>query len=60
MAHSLVALLAGDHPELRYVSPWAQIATTAGIALAGSALASAAAVWQAGRVSPAEALRAGD
>ncbi|HET7038071.1 MAG TPA: ABC transporter permease [Thermomicrobiaceae bacterium] len=59
LSHSLVALLGADHPELRYVIPWSQIAVTATLALAGSALASAAAIWQAGRVSPADALRAG-
>ena len=60
LSHSLVALLGTDHPELHYVIPWGQIALTAALALAGSALASAVAIWQAGRVSPADALRAGD
>jgi putative ABC transport system permease protein len=59
LAHSLVALLASDHPEVVFVVPWRQIALTVGVAWLGSALAIVVAAWQAGRVAPAEALRVG-
>ena len=58
LAHSLLALLAQSSPEVRFVVPWSDIALTAGVAWVGSTLAAATGVWQAGRVSPAEALRA--
>ena len=58
LAHSLLALLAQSSPEVRFVVPWGDIALTAGAAWIGSTLAAATGVWQAGRVSPAEALRA--
>jgi putative ABC transport system permease protein len=57
LARSLAALLAADHPEIIFAVPWGQIALTAGIAWLGSALAITLAAWQAGRVSPADALR---
>jgi putative ABC transport system permease protein len=58
LARSLVTLLAADHPEITFAVPWEQIVLTAGIAWLGSALAITLAAWQAGRVSPADALRA--
>ncbi len=57
MAHTLVRIIALQHPEVRYAVPWSQVTLTAAIAVLGSILSVTAAVWQAGRVSPAEALR---
>ncbi len=59
LAHSLVALLAVRNPEIRYGVPWDQIAITLGLAWLGTVAALIVAAWQAGRVSPADALRAG-
>ena len=57
LARSMVALLAPANPEIRYAVPWAQIAFTAGLAWLGALAALSIAAWQAGRVSPADALR---
>jgi putative ABC transport system permease protein len=58
LARSLVALLAVRNPEIRYAIPWDQIAITLSLAWLGTVAALAVAAWQAGRVSPADALRA--
>ncbi len=57
MAHTLVRIVALQHPEVHYLVPWGQVTITAAIAVIGSILSVTVAVWQAGRVSPAEALR---
>lgn len=57
LARSMVALLAVRNPEIRYGVPWDQIVFTLALAWAGSLLALIVAAWQAGRVSPADALR---
>jgi putative ABC transport system permease protein len=57
LARSLVAVLATSAPELRYAVPWKEIAVTVTMAFAGSAVAISLAAIQAGRVSPADALR---
>jgi putative ABC transport system permease protein len=59
MARTLVRIIALEHPEVHFLVPWQQIALTAAVAVAGSILSVTIAVWQAGRVSPADALRAG-
>jgi len=59
LARSLVALLAVRNPEIRYGVPWDQIAITLALAWVGTLAALGVAAWQAGRVSPADALRAG-
>jgi putative ABC transport system permease protein len=59
MARTLVRIIALEHPEVHFLVPWEQIALTAAVAVAGSILSVTIAVWQAGRVSPADALRAG-
>jgi len=59
MARTLVRIIALEHPEVHFLVPWEQIAVTAAVAVAGSILSVTIAVWQAGRVSPADALRAG-
>ncbi|MFN8538922.1 MAG: FtsX-like permease family protein [Thermomicrobiales bacterium] len=59
LARSLVALLAVRNPEIRYGVPWDQIAITLALAWVGTLAALVVAAWQAGRVSPADALRAG-
>ncbi len=58
LARSLVALLAAGNPEIRYAVPWDQIALTTLMAWLGALGALAIAALQAGRVSPADALRA--
>lgn len=58
VARSFVAILAGAFPEVRYAVPWQQIALAVAVACGGSALTITLATWEAGRVSPAEALRA--
>ena len=58
LARSLATLLAADRPEIVFSVPWEQIALTTGGAWLGSLLAIVLAAWQAGRVAPAEALRA--
>ncbi len=57
MAHTLVRIIALQHPEVRYSVPWSQGTLTAAIAVPGTILSVTVAVWQAGRVSPAEPLR---
>jgi len=42
---------------LAFAIPWDQLAIIAGVALAASLLAALLPAWQAGRVTPAEALR---
>ena len=59
LARSLVSLLAVRNPEIRYGVPWDQIALTLGLAWLGTLAALIVAAWQAGRVSPADALRSG-
>jgi putative ABC transport system permease protein len=59
LARSLVALLSVRNPEIRYGVPWDQIVITLALAWIGTLAALAVAAWQAGRVSPADALRAG-
>jgi putative ABC transport system permease protein len=59
LARSLVALLSVRNPEIRYGVPWDQIAITLALAWIGTLAALVVAAWQAGRVSPADALRAG-
>jgi putative ABC transport system permease protein len=57
LARNVVAFLARDLRELELIVPWWQVGAIA-VAAYGSALVSALLVaWQAGRVSPAEALR---
>lgn len=58
LARSLVALLAVRAPEVRYTIPWDQIAVTLALAWLGTLGALTIAAWQAGRVAPADALRA--
>jgi putative ABC transport system permease protein len=57
LSRSLIALLGASYPELRYTVPGGQVALTAAIAWLGSMGAILVAAWQAGRVSPADALR---
>ncbi|HEX5502909.1 MAG TPA: FtsX-like permease family protein, partial [Thermomicrobiales bacterium] len=57
LARSLVALLGAAHPEVRFAVPAGQLALTAAVAWLGATLAIVVAAWQAGRVSPADALR---
>ena len=57
MARTLVRIIALQHPEVHYMVPWSQVTLTAAMAVIGSILSVTFAVWQAGRVSPAEALR---
>jgi ABC-type lipoprotein release transport system permease subunit len=57
LARSLVAVLASRAPEILYSVPWGQIGVTATLAAAGSAISISLAAWQAGRVSPSDALR---
>ena len=57
LARSLIALLGASHPEVRFAVPGSELALTAATAWLGSTLAIAVAAWQAGRVSPADALR---
>lgn len=57
LARSLVAILAVRAPELRFAPPWGQIGFTLTLALLGTLAALLIAAWQAGRVSPADALR---
>ncbi|HEX5506431.1 MAG TPA: hypothetical protein VFW96_27690, partial [Thermomicrobiales bacterium] len=51
------ALPSAAHPEVRFAVPAAQLALTAAVAWLGATLAIVVAAWQAGRVSPADALR---
>ena len=57
LARSLIAILAVRAPELRFAPPWGQIGFTLALALLGTLAALLVAAWQAGRVSPADALR---
>ncbi len=57
LARSLVTLLAVRAPEIRYAVPWDQILFTLALAWLGTLGALAIAAWQAGRISPADALR---
>ncbi|HEY8600290.1 MAG TPA: FtsX-like permease family protein [Thermomicrobiales bacterium] len=57
LSRSLVTLLAVRAPEIRYAVPWEQIGLTILLAWLGTLGALAIAAWQAGRVSPADALR---
>ncbi len=57
LARSLVAVLAATYPEVHNAVPWHEIAITASTAWAGSTIAISVAAWNAGRVSPADALR---
>ena len=57
LSRSLVTLLAVRAPEIRYAVPWEQIALTILLAWLGTLGALTIAAWQAGRVSPADALR---
>ncbi len=57
LARSLIAILTVRAPELRFAPPWNQIGFTLALALLGTLAALLIAAWQAGRVSPADALR---
>ena len=57
LTRCFVAVLAASYPEVRYIVPWKEIALTASTAWLGSTLSIALAAWDAGRVSPADALR---
>jgi putative ABC transport system permease protein len=57
LTRSFVAVLAASYPEVRYAVPWKEIALTASTAWLGSTLSISLAAWDAGRVSPADALR---
>lgn len=57
LARSLVEMLAMHYPELSFGIPWRTIAGTVAIAWLGASVTIMLAAWQAGRVSPAEALR---
>jgi putative ABC transport system permease protein len=57
LARSLIAILTVRAPELRFAPPWGQIGFTLLLALLGTLAALLIAAWQAGRVSPADALR---
>lgn len=57
LARSLIAILTVRAPELRFAPPWGQIGFTLTLALLGTLAALLVAAWQAGRISPADALR---
>jgi putative ABC transport system permease protein len=57
LAWSVISIIATANPEVRFDVPWNTIARTMALAVGGAALAIAVAAWQAGRISPAEALR---
>ncbi|CAA9283796.1 MAG: Chorismate synthase [uncultured Chloroflexia bacterium] len=57
LAWSVISIIATANPEVRFDVPWNAIARTMALAVTGAALAIAVAAWQAGRISPAEALR---
>lgn len=57
LSRSLIALLAASYPEVRYAVPVNQVVLTSVTAWLGSTVAIVIAAWQAGRVSPADALR---
>ncbi|MGI8552734.1 MAG: ABC transporter permease, partial [Dehalococcoidia bacterium] len=57
LANNVVAFLSINVPELQFVVPWGEIAAIAGLAYGASLFATLVAAWQAGRITPAEALR---
>jgi putative ABC transport system permease protein len=57
LARNVVAFMARDFTELRLIIPWWQVFAIAGAAYAAALISALAVAWQAGRVSPAEALR---
>jgi len=59
LARGCVAMLEAYFPEVRLAVPWQEIGVTMAMASLGSVLPILLAAWSAGRVSPAEALKAG-
>ncbi len=59
LAHSLVAVLSTQYGGLRFSVPWSEIGLTVALACLGSFLSILLTAIQAGRVSPADALRVG-
>lgn len=57
LARNVVAFMARDFTQLRLIVPWWQVFAIAGAAYAAALVSALAVAWQAGRVSPAEALR---
>lgn len=57
LSRNVVAFLSPNFAELRLTVPWGEVLLIAAIAYAASVVATLAGVWQAGRVSPADALR---
>ena len=57
LASSCTRMLAANFPEIRMAIPWQELGLTMALAWLGSALPIMLAAWEAGRVSPADALR---
>ncbi len=57
LAQNIVNFLARDFTQLRLLIPWWQIASIGAAAYCAALMSALAVAWQAGRVTPAEALR---
>ena len=57
LAKNVVTFLARDFVQLRLIVPWGQVLGIAGAAYGAALLSALLVAWQAGRVTPAEALR---
>ncbi|MGH2589130.1 MAG: ABC transporter permease, partial [Dehalococcoidia bacterium] len=57
LARNVVTFLGRDFRDLRLIIPWLQIGAIAAAAYAAALISGLIVAWQAGRVSPAEALR---
>ena len=57
LAKNVVTFLARDFTQLQLIVPWWQVLGVAGAAYAAALVSALLVAWQAGRVTPAEALR---
>jgi putative ABC transport system permease protein len=57
LARNVVTFLGRDFTQLQLIVPWGQVAALAGAAYGAALLSAVIVAWQAGRVTPAEALR---
>ena len=58
LARNIVAYLASQHPEILWVVPWRQIALLSVVTWLAVLLTTILPAWRAGKVTPAEGLRA--
>ncbi len=57
LARNVISFLARDFTQLQLIVPWWQVAALAGAAYGAALLSALLVAWQAGRITPAEALR---